>query len=600
MTTISLGPATPSMRPAEDGALGQGHEEVARPGDLSPDDGLGPVAEGLRRPGAPPTAWTSATPRWWALARTSGWTDPSGRERHQGDLPDTGDLSGDDVHQHRAGIRRAATGDVAADPRKGRDGGARWAFPGRRCRGWAGGCPDTDRGGNDRVADRAAVWSQARAIASAGTRVSAMSACRAARPAPDRGVALAGDVVENGADDVLGGRRFWTPRRRGHCGVVRAAGCRSTSSAPFSTTSPARATPRSGAGPSGSTTRTSPRPASREAMARAWTRPRPRSATRSCRRGPYPDHPPAPARHRRPGNAQRAPPSPAFAAGRLLHPRWPRGVSQHVLMNVIPLDRRCRGDRPGVASRPDGRSTRSSSPAPPPGSGRGHAVGGAQPSEPSATDQTIVRVDKITGRQPLRDPGQARHLRRGRIDGVAGPSEIVVIASAGADPRLVAADLVSQLEHDPLPGRCASPTPDPGAAEALQRGGAAAARSGIIAEAAGRHGAVVVTESLDAARPARRRVCRRAPLTPGRGRRGVACEPIRPLPSLSAGARRCRWRLRGWAQPHSAHRGAARYRGPLSVWTSSAGIGGRSLGRGVRRPVARRLRSRCRRGAARP
>jgi histidinol dehydrogenase len=34
------------------------------------------------------------------------------------------------------------------------------------------------------------------------------------------------------------------------------------------------------------------------------------------------------------------------------------------------------------------------------------------------------------------------------IDGIAGPSEILVVADAGADPRVVAADLLSQAEHD--------------------------------------------------------------------------------------------------------------------------------------------------------
>ena len=38
------------------------------------------------------------------------------------------------------------------------------------------------------------------------------------------------------------------------------------------------------------------------------------------------------------------------------------------------------------------------------------------------------------------------------IDAEAGPTEIAVIADAGADPELVAADLVSQAEHDPLAG----------------------------------------------------------------------------------------------------------------------------------------------------
>jgi histidinol dehydrogenase len=35
------------------------------------------------------------------------------------------------------------------------------------------------------------------------------------------------------------------------------------------------------------------------------------------------------------------------------------------------------------------------------------------------------------------------------IDGVAGPSELVVVGSAGADPELVALDLLAQAEHGP-------------------------------------------------------------------------------------------------------------------------------------------------------
>ena len=35
------------------------------------------------------------------------------------------------------------------------------------------------------------------------------------------------------------------------------------------------------------------------------------------------------------------------------------------------------------------------------------------------------------------------------IDGLAGPSEVVVVADDSADPAWVAADLLSQAEHDP-------------------------------------------------------------------------------------------------------------------------------------------------------
>jgi histidinol dehydrogenase len=63
--------------------------------------------------------------------------------------------------------------------------------------------------------------------------------------------------------------------------------------------------------------------------------------------------------------------------------------------------------------------------------------------------ETVPRVDKIVG------PGNlyvacAKRLVFGAvdIDGIAGPSEILVVADDEADPRLVAVDLLSQAEHD--------------------------------------------------------------------------------------------------------------------------------------------------------
>src|SRR5665811_188756 len=60
-------------------------------------------------------------------------------------------------------------------------------------------------------------------------------------------------------------------------------------------------------------------------------------------------------------------------------------------------------------------------------------------------------VDLVTG------PGNiyvvaAKRLLKGRvgIDAEAGPTEIVIIADETADPAFVAADLISQAEHDPL------------------------------------------------------------------------------------------------------------------------------------------------------
>ncbi|SDU75693.1 histidinol dehydrogenase [Jiangella alkaliphila] len=82
-----------------------------------------------------------------------------------------------------------------------------------------------------------------------------------------------------------------------------------------------------------------------------------------------------------------------------------------------------------------------------------YAVGGAQALAMLAygIDGEVEPVDLVTG------PGNvyvaaAKRLLRGvvGIDAEAGPTEIAVLADATADPRHVAADLVSQAEHDPL------------------------------------------------------------------------------------------------------------------------------------------------------
>lgn len=81
-----------------------------------------------------------------------------------------------------------------------------------------------------------------------------------------------------------------------------------------------------------------------------------------------------------------------------------------------------------------------------------YKVGGAQAIAALAYGtQSIPKVDKIVG------PGNvyvatAKKLVYGKvdIDMIAGPSEILVIADASANPTYVAADLISQAEHDPL------------------------------------------------------------------------------------------------------------------------------------------------------
>ncbi len=77
-------------------------------------------------------------------------------------------------------------------------------------------------------------------------------------------------------------------------------------------------------------------------------------------------------------------------------------------------------------------------------------IGGAQAVAALAFGtETIPKVDKIVG------PGNsyvaaAKKILYGQvgIDMIAGPSEVVVIADAGADPRWVTLDLFAQAEHD--------------------------------------------------------------------------------------------------------------------------------------------------------
>ena len=81
-----------------------------------------------------------------------------------------------------------------------------------------------------------------------------------------------------------------------------------------------------------------------------------------------------------------------------------------------------------------------------------YKMGGAQAVAAMAFGtESIPRVDKITG------PGNifvalAKKACFGyvSIDSIAGPSEILVLADETANPRYVAADLLSQAEHDEM------------------------------------------------------------------------------------------------------------------------------------------------------
>lgn len=79
-------------------------------------------------------------------------------------------------------------------------------------------------------------------------------------------------------------------------------------------------------------------------------------------------------------------------------------------------------------------------------------IGGAQAVAALAYGtETVPRVDKIVG------PGgvfvataKRKVFGQAAIDMIAGPSEILVLADGKSNPEWVAADLLSQAEHDPL------------------------------------------------------------------------------------------------------------------------------------------------------
>jgi histidinol dehydrogenase len=79
-------------------------------------------------------------------------------------------------------------------------------------------------------------------------------------------------------------------------------------------------------------------------------------------------------------------------------------------------------------------------------------IGGAQAIAAMAYGtESVPRVDKIVG------PGNAYVAAAKRlvfgdvgIDSIAGPTEVVIAADDGVDPRWIAADLLAQAEHDEL------------------------------------------------------------------------------------------------------------------------------------------------------
>ena len=114
---------------------------------------------------------------------------------------------------------------------------------------------------------------------------------------------------------------------------------------------------------------------------------------------------------------------------------------------------------------------------------------------------TFTRVDKLVGPgHPVVQIAKKRVFGTVDIDMVAGPSEIVVVADHTANPRYIAADMLSQAEHGSGYEAAVCITPDPdiamAVAEELDRQLADLSHRKAAEKALSRYGAIVITEDL--------------------------------------------------------------------------------------------------------
>jgi len=131
-----------------------------------------------------------------------------------------------------------------------------------------------------------------------------------------------------------------------------------------------------------------------------------------------------------------------------------------------------------------------------------YLAGGAQAIAALAYGtEEIPRVSKIVG------PGNifvatAKKLVYGivDIDMVAGPSEILVLADETANPKYLAADLMSQAEHDKLASAIMITTSMELAEKTqteIERQSATLSRKGIIDESLNNYGGIIVCDDMD-------------------------------------------------------------------------------------------------------
>lgn len=131
-------------------------------------------------------------------------------------------------------------------------------------------------------------------------------------------------------------------------------------------------------------------------------------------------------------------------------------------------------------------------------------IGGAQAVAALAYGtETVPRVDKIVGPGGIYVATAKRKVfGQVAIDMIAGPSEILVLADGKSNPAWVAADLLSQAEHDPL-SSAVLVTDSRELAEAVQAEMEiqleALPRREIAGQSLEDNGKIIVTDSLDKA-----------------------------------------------------------------------------------------------------
>lgn len=181
-------------------------------------------------------------------------------------------------------------------------------------------------------------------------------------------------------------------------------------------------------------------------------------------------------------------------------------LSSSVLMNVVPAKIAEVGEiimmtPPGKDGRPNPDILAAAAIA---GVDRVFMAGGAQAIAALAYGtQSVPKVDKVVG------PGNifvatAKKMVYGKvdIDSIAGPSEILVIADETADPVYLAADLMSQAEHDKLASAILITTSERIADETigqLEKQVEELSRKDIIKSSLGNFGAVIVVNSMEKA-----------------------------------------------------------------------------------------------------